>query len=250
MPTYLVLGITFAFAAAIEQGPLQSISYLANFGVGWRRTILASCAPLLSDAPIIAFSLFILSHIPPSALQGLQIIGGLYFLYLALDAFKTYRSYDTEKVLQVSGQNTLVKAVFCKSLNPNPYLVWSLVMGPLLLKAWQMAPFNGIVLLIGFYATMVLSLFGTIMLFSALRNLGAKINRVLIGISGIALGGFGLYGLWSGIGVILMKTLVIGLGNPILGDDGVGWKVAEELNEIIDPNSSVDIDCASWADSA
>jgi len=42
-----------------------------------------------------------------------------------------------------------------------------------------------------------------------------------------------------------MKTLVIGLGNPILGDDGVGWKVAEELNKIIDPDSSVDIDCAS-----
>jgi hydrogenase maturation protease len=26
-----------------------------------------------------------------------------------------------------------------------------------------------------------------------------------------------------------MKTIVIGLGNPILGDDGVGWKVAEEI---------------------
>jgi hydrogenase maturation protease len=27
----------------------------------------------------------------------------------------------------------------------------------------------------------------------------------------------------------LMKTIVIGLGNPILGDDGIGWKVAEEV---------------------
>jgi hydrogenase maturation protease len=27
----------------------------------------------------------------------------------------------------------------------------------------------------------------------------------------------------------LMKTLIIGLGNPILGDDGVGWRVAEEI---------------------
>jgi hydrogenase maturation protease len=24
-----------------------------------------------------------------------------------------------------------------------------------------------------------------------------------------------------------MKTIIVGLGNPILGDDGVGWKVAE-----------------------
>lgn len=26
-----------------------------------------------------------------------------------------------------------------------------------------------------------------------------------------------------------MKMIVIGLGNPILGDDGVGWKVADEV---------------------
>lgn len=29
----------------------------------------------------------------------------------------------------------------------------------------------------------------------------------------------------------MAKTLVIGLGNPILGDDGVGWKVAETVKE-------------------
>ena len=28
-----------------------------------------------------------------------------------------------------------------------------------------------------------------------------------------------------------MKTIVVGLGNPILGDDGVGWKVAEEVKQ-------------------
>ena len=30
-----------------------------------------------------------------------------------------------------------------------------------------------------------------------------------------------------------MKILVIGLGNPILGDDGVGWKVAEAVSEFL-----------------
>ena len=28
-----------------------------------------------------------------------------------------------------------------------------------------------------------------------------------------------------------MKTLVVGLGNPILGDDGVGWRVADEVRQ-------------------
>ena len=34
-----------------------------------------------------------------------------------------------------------------------------------------------------------------------------------------------------------MKTLIIGLGNPILTDDGVGVKVAQQLEDIIDLDS-------------
>lgn len=30
-----------------------------------------------------------------------------------------------------------------------------------------------------------------------------------------------------------MKTLIIGLGNPLLGDDGVGWRVAEGVQDKI-----------------
>jgi hydrogenase maturation protease len=42
-----------------------------------------------------------------------------------------------------------------------------------------------------------------------------------------------------------MKTLVVGLGNPILGDDGVGWKVAEEVKKKFPLDSCVDVDCLS-----
>jgi hydrogenase maturation protease len=42
-----------------------------------------------------------------------------------------------------------------------------------------------------------------------------------------------------------MKTIVIGLGNPILGDDGVGWRVAEEVRQAIDPCMQVDVECLS-----
>lgn len=30
-----------------------------------------------------------------------------------------------------------------------------------------------------------------------------------------------------------MKTIVFGLGNPILGDDGVGWRVADEVKRLL-----------------
>jgi len=37
-----------------------------------------------------------------------------------------------------------------------------------------------------------------------------------------------------------MKTLIIGLGNPILGDDGVGWVVAEQVQSALsNPQSKI-----------
>ncbi len=37
-------------------------------------------------------------------------------------------------------------------------------------------------------------------------------------------------------------TIVIGLGNPILGDDGVGWRVVEALGERLGPDAPVELD--------
>ncbi len=39
-----------------------------------------------------------------------------------------------------------------------------------------------------------------------------------------------------------MKTLILGLGNPLLGDDGVGWRVAEEIRPRV-TNPEAEVDC-------
>jgi hydrogenase maturation protease len=42
-----------------------------------------------------------------------------------------------------------------------------------------------------------------------------------------------------------MKTIIVGLGNPLLGDDGVGWKVAEEVKKNLGGDSTVEVECYS-----
>ena len=45
-----------------------------------------------------------------------------------------------------------------------------------------------------------------------------------------------------------MKTIVIGLGNPILSDDGVGWKVAQKVSDQLSVTSGqlpIDVEFAS-----
>lgn len=40
-----------------------------------------------------------------------------------------------------------------------------------------------------------------------------------------------------------MKILVVGLGNPILGDDGIGWRIASELQQTRDLPPNLTIEC-------
>jgi threonine/homoserine/homoserine lactone efflux protein len=98
-----------------------------------------------------------------------------------------------------SSRQSLVKAAMVNLLNPNPYLSWTLVLGPLLLKGWRETPGNGIALLASFYAAMILVMVVIVALFSAAGNLGPKVNRSLIGASALALACFGIYQLWLGV---------------------------------------------------
>ena len=52
---------------------------------------------------------------------------------------------------------------------------------------------------------MVTSMAGIIILFAFARNLGARINRAMIGLTAIALAGFGVYQIWLGAAAFLLK---------------------------------------------
>ncbi len=201
MTAYLILGITYAFAAAVQPGPFQTYLISQTLTNGWRRTVPAAFAPLLSDGPIIALVLLVLSRMPAWLVQVLQGAGGVFILYLAFGAFKTWRDFDVTKAVEVrSSRKTVLKAITVNLLNPAPYIGWSLVMGPLLIKGWRESPANGIALLAGFYTTLILVTLGIMLLFSAARNLGPRVSRALVGVSAIALTCFGLYELWLGTG--------------------------------------------------
>ncbi|MBZ5538567.1 MAG: LysE family transporter [Acidobacteriia bacterium] len=199
MVVYLILGATYAFAAAVQPGALQTYLISQTLSNGWRRTLPAALSPLISDGPIIVLVLLVLSRVPAGVQLVLQCVGGIFLLYLAADAWKTWRNYagTVPEGIQ-SPRQSLLRAAVVNLLNPNPYLGWSLVLGPLLLKGWHETPAHGIALVAAFYLTMILTLAGIIMLFAAARNLGPRVSRALIGASAIGLACFGLYQLWSG----------------------------------------------------
>jgi threonine/homoserine/homoserine lactone efflux protein len=200
MIPFLILGMTYAFAAAVQPGPFLTYLISQTLTNGWPRTVPGTFAPLLSDIPIIALVLLVLSRMPAWLVQALQLAGGGFLLYLAFGAYKTWRTFNMEKPIgNKTISQTVLKAALVNLLNPAPYIGWSLVMGPLLLKGWREAPENGIALLGGFYSTLILVTLGIMLLFSVARRTGPRINRSLVGLSAIALTIFGLYEMWLGI---------------------------------------------------
>jgi len=143
--------------------------------------------------------LFILNNVPIIMIHILQCFGGIFIVYLAFSAFKTWRDYDAKKVLEYrSSRQTFLKAVLVNLLNPNPYIGWSLVMGPILLNAWRVSPFGGIVLLLLFYSTMIFFTALIIILFAFAKTIGPQICKIMVGISVLVLAGFGFYQLYLG----------------------------------------------------
>lgn len=200
MILYFVQGLAFGFAAAMQPGPLQTYLMSRALHHGWRKTLPAVFAPLVSDGPIALLSIVVLSTLPLLWERLLQAAGGLFLLYLAFGTFKTWRDFNgsSPKTAGSGGMN-LMKAVVINLLNPNPYLGWMLVLGPLLLRGWREAPTNGIALIIGFYGTMIIGGSAIVLLFASARVFGPRLNRALLGLSAIGLLLLGLFQIWQGV---------------------------------------------------
>ena len=204
MLAYVLLGAAYAFAAAVQPGPLQTYLVSSTLTHGLRRTLPAVLAPLLSDVPVITLVLLVLTQVPPSVVDVLRLAGGLFLLYLASSAFAAYRRYESPRgAPPAHATRTVLEAAFVNLLNPNPYLSWSLILGPLLLQAWRTAPAYGIALLVSFYATMIASTAVILLPFAGARALGPRIARAMVGVSALALTAFGLYQLWKGGAAVL-----------------------------------------------
>ena len=197
---YILQGIGYGFAAAVQPGPFQAYLISQTLLNGWKRTLPAALAPLLSDGPIIALSLLLLSQVPPWFQQFLHIAGGVFLIYLAYGNYKSWKDFDPDlPPVETETQQSVLKAALINALNPNPYIFWSLVTGPILVNGWREAPAYGAGFITGFYSTMILGFVTLILVFGLARQLGTRVNHVLLGISAVALLCFGLYQLWLGI---------------------------------------------------
>jgi len=197
---YLLKGLVLGFSAGAQPGPFQAYLISQSLSQGWRKTWMAAFAPLVSDGPIITLVLLVLSQVPDWFQQVLQVLGGLFVLYLAWGTFQAWRNF-TSGMDQRSQTETksLINAAMMNALSPGPYLFWSLVLGPMIVVAWRENPSTILALVLPFYFGMIGVNLAVVMLFGQAARFGNPVRKAMLGVSVLMLVGFGVYQLWLGV---------------------------------------------------
>jgi len=129
----LAAGLIFGLSAGLAPGPLLTLVIAQTLQHNMKEGIKVALSPLVTDLPIIALSLFIVARLSNFTLiLGLiSLIGGLYVMYLALESIRFSPAQQTMDTIQ---PQSLKKGALINTLNPHPYLFWTTVGAPLIVK--------------------------------------------------------------------------------------------------------------------
>ena len=84
--TLLIAGLTLGFSAGISPGPMLALTISETLKYGVNTGIKVALAPLVTDTPIVAGSVFLLSELSnlESIFGIISIIGALVLFYLGM----------------------------------------------------------------------------------------------------------------------------------------------------------------------
>lgn len=200
----LIVGITLGIYAGFSPGPLLVLVISQTLKHGYREGVKVAFAPIISDIPIIIICLLFLSLISgyASILGIISIIGGLYLFYLAYESIKTKGLTEN---IELEKPKSLQKGVTINLLNPNPYLFWITIGGPIIIPSYAQNPLSPLWFFIGFYALLVGS--KIVLAYATGKSkdfITGKTYIYIMRILGVMLIIFAFYFLYKGIHMLLI----------------------------------------------
>lgn len=198
---YLLLGLSLGFSAGIAPGPLLALVIQRSLAGGLSSGLRVTLSPIITDLPIIAAAILLIGRLPPNYLDYLLILGGLFVIWLGVDAFR-HADKGIDLGRTTSPRQDLLHGALINFMNPHPYLFWAAVGAPTVVRAWRQDPFYAAAFVAGFYLTLLGSKMLIAYLFSQAQNLTITRLRRLVRASSfllVAAGMLMLYGAWQSL---------------------------------------------------
>ncbi|MCE7698809.1 MAG: LysE family translocator [Methanobacterium paludis] len=150
----LIAGITLGLSSGLSPGPLLVLVISQTMKYSYKEGVKVALSPIITDIPIILISIFLLSLFSGynSILGIVSIFGGLYLTYLAYESIKTKGLTEN---IDLEEARSFAKGVMVNFLNPQPYLFWITVGGPIIITAYNQNIFSPLWFILGFYVCLI-----------------------------------------------------------------------------------------------
>ena len=189
-----IAGATLGLVEGIKPGPLLTMVIRETLSGGLRAGLWTAAAPIFTDGPLVVFSLFAAAWIAtnPSALLVITLAGAIFLAQMGFECFGLEPPNMDEDAPPPTG--SFLRGVITNLLNPNVYVFWFLIGGPLMASAADEEVLAPIAYAITFLVTLMLTKAAiAYAIHRASGNISATVYRRLLAICGLVMIGFSLY---------------------------------------------------------
>lgn len=204
MTEALLTGTAFGLVAGLVPGPFLAFVAATAMEKGLGAGLRAALAPLAVETPVLLAAAFFLARLPGQALQWVGVVGGVAIAGLGVYVFRRARQTRTagRDTGEGGGTRNFLGLVGAGLLSPAPWVFWTVIGGPLVLRNWRQGPPQAA----AFVGTFLASFVGAQMLVAFGASRGVRIvderwrRRVMRGLSLVlvAAGGVLAWQAWTG----------------------------------------------------
>ena len=207
---YLQAGILLGMHAGFAPGPVSTLIVTESLLHGRRAGMKIAFVPLLTDLPVIALIVPLLYYLSFNAgplIGAFSMVGAVVLCLLGYESLTVtqdrYKRGDAPRI-------SLAKAIFANLFNPNMYIYWIGICGPLCATALHYSVGTMLLFLVGFYFSITSVKIGmALAVGSVRRSLNLRIivwiNRLL----GVVMFVFAVGFFWQGCLLLTGRTVIV-----------------------------------------
>lgn len=183
-----VAGIALGVIEGIKPGPLLTMVIRETLSGGLRAGVWTAAAPIFTDGPLIIVSLLAASWIStrPSILIVISILGAAYLLKMGLECF--YIEPPSSDLAEVDVSDSFKRGVLTNLLNPNVYIFWFLIGGPLMASVADEEPLAPVAYAVTFLVSIIIVKSIIALAFDRTRgNLSRRSYSIMLSLCGVAM---------------------------------------------------------------
>ncbi|MDP6986145.1 MAG: LysE family transporter [Candidatus Thalassarchaeaceae archaeon] len=198
-----VAGIALGVMEGIRPGPLLTMVIRETLTGGWPAGARAASAPIFTDGPLIVVSVLLSGWVAeqPTLLFLISTLGAGFLVWFGVDCFRI-EPPDLE-LEQADVTGSFRRGVITNLFNPNVYVFWFLIGGPLMASKAAVEPLAPVAYALSFLFSIIIVKMTIALFFDRTREaLSPRAYRGALGICGLGMFGFAAVFLYQAYGLL------------------------------------------------